>query len=120
MNILYYIFFITNIHITEPYFIQNQNQPICSNCKFFIPTNNGCKKYGKRDIITGETTYETAISVRNDDKKCGTTAIFYEKNYIKFITIPYYFTLDNPILFIGFFPYIMWFIWCMWVISLHK
>jgi len=95
MKFLYYIFFITNIHKVELYFIQNQNKPICANCKFFISNKNECSKFGDVDIITGKYTYESATSVRNDEDKCSENAIFFKKNYFKFITIPYYFILEN-------------------------
>jgi hypothetical protein len=119
MNILYYIFFLTTIHKTELYFIQNKNKPICANCKFFISNKNECSKFGDINIITGEHTYETAISVRNDEDKCGIYGIFFKKNYFKFITIPYYFLLENSnIIFAlsyGFFPIILLFIYVYYV-----
>jgi hypothetical protein len=95
MKFLHYIFFIINIHKAELYFIQNQNKPICANCKFFISNKNECSKFGDVDIITGKYTYESAASVRNDEDKCGEYAIFFRKNYFKFITIPYYFISEN-------------------------
>ena len=58
MNLLYYIFFLTSIHKVELYLIQNQNKPICANCKFFIPNKNECSKFGDVDIITGKYSYE--------------------------------------------------------------
>ncbi len=83
-----------NIHNVEPFFIQNQYKPICCNCKFFIPNKNECRKFGDINIITGEYRYETAISVRNDEDKCGEYANLFEKNNFKFITRPYYFILE--------------------------
>jgi hypothetical protein len=114
MKFLHYIFFITIIHKAKPYFIQNQNKPICANCKFFISNKNECSKFGDVDIITGKYSYEPASNVRNDNDKCGEYAIFFKKNNFKFITIPYYFLLENgKILFslsYGFFPFILWYI----------
>lgn len=95
MKILQYIFFLTNIHRVEPYFIKNQNKPICANCKFFISNKNECRKFGDIDIITGKYSYEKASRVRNDEDKCGEYAIFFETNYFKFVTIPYYFIIEN-------------------------
>ena len=95
MKILHYIFFIIRIHKVEPYFIKNQDKPICANCKFFIPNKNECSKFGNINIITNEYTYEEAIDVRNDHNKCGEDAIFFKKNNLKFITIPYHFLLQN-------------------------
>ena len=34
------------INMVESNFIQNQNKPICANCKFFIPHKNECSKFG--------------------------------------------------------------------------
>jgi hypothetical protein len=95
MKILQYIFFLINIHRVELYFIQNQNKPICANCKFFIANKNECRQFGEVDIITGKHSYELATNVRNDEDKCGEYAIFFKTNYFKFITIPYYFVLKN-------------------------
>ena len=94
MKLLHYIIFIIKIHNVELYFIKNQNKPICANCKFYIPTNNECSKFGEIDIITNDYIYEKAIIVRNDDNKCGEDAIFFKQNYFKFITIPYYSILE--------------------------
>jgi hypothetical protein len=90
---LLYIFLI--IHNSEPYFIKNQNKQICANCKFFIPNKNECSNFGTIDIVTNEHHYEQALAVRQDDRKCGKEAIFFKRNYFKFITVPYYFLVDN-------------------------
>jgi hypothetical protein len=95
MKMLHYILFIINIREFESYFIKNQDKPICANCKYFIPNKNECSKFGDIDIITNEYTYEEAIIVRNDETKCREDALFFEKNNLKFITIPYYFLLKN-------------------------
>jgi len=95
MKFLHYILFIINIHKVELCFIQNKHKPICGNCKFFIPNKNECRKFGDMNIITGKYTYESAVSVRNDEDKCGEYAILFKKNNFKFITIPYYFILEN-------------------------
>lgn len=95
MKTLHYIFFLISIHKVELYVIQNQNKQTCANCKFFIPNKNECSNFGDINIITGKYTYEEAISVRNDEDKCGEYAIFFKKNNLKFITVPYYFLLEN-------------------------
>lgn len=95
MKVLHYIFFIIRIQKVELYFLKNRENPKCINCKFFIPNKNECSNFGDIDIVTNEYTYEKAIDVRNDYDKCGIDAIFYKKNYLKFITIPYYFLLEN-------------------------
>jgi hypothetical protein len=95
MKLLQYIIFIIKIENVEPYFIKNQNKPICANCKYFIPINNECSKFGEINIITNEHIYEDAIIVRMDDNKCGEDAVFFKQNYFKFITIPYYYIIEN-------------------------
>ena len=95
MKILQYIILILKMNEVELYFIKNQNKLICANCKFFIPTNNGCSNFGEVDIITNEYDYEEAIVVRKDDTKCGEDAIFFKPNYFKFITVPYYYIVEH-------------------------
>ena len=95
---LLYLFFIINK--SEPYFIQNQNKPVCANCKYFIPNKNECSKFGSINIVTNEYHYEPALSVRNDDNKCGDDAVFFKTNYFKFITVPYYFLVENSFYFL--------------------
>jgi hypothetical protein len=64
---------------------------ICINCKYFIkhwpdypdePQDNSnygkCKLFGNLDLITGETTYNYAKSVRNDSTQCGTSGKLFE------------------------------------------
>jgi hypothetical protein len=95
MKLLDYIIFINKIKNVELYFIKNQNKPICANCKYFIPINNKCSKFGEINIITNDYMYEEALIVRNNDDKCGEDAIFFKENYFKFITIPYYGIVEN-------------------------
>jgi hypothetical protein len=95
MKLLHYICFIIKIENVELYFIKNQNKLICANCKFYIPINNKCSKFGEINIITNECRYEDAIIVRMDENKCGEDAVFFKQNYFKFITIPYYGILEN-------------------------
>ena len=89
-------------------FIKNKNKPICANCKFFIANKNECSKFGDLNIITGKYSYESASSVRNNQDTCGEDGIFFKKNNFKFITVPYYFAIDNSI-FIGVFYGIIWY-----------
>jgi len=113
MKNLYYILFLTMIHNVELSFIQNKNKPICANCKFFIPNKNECRRFGEVDIITGIYTYEPAIRVRNNDEKCGEYAYLFKPNNFKFITIPYYFLLENSVFILslsyGFIPVIFFY-----------
>jgi hypothetical protein len=98
MNNLWYIFLLSVIPSVKLNYIKNQNKPICSNCKFFIANKNECGNFGDINIISGKYTYENAISVRNNEDKCGQDAIFFKKNNFKFITVPYYFAKDNTLL----------------------
>jgi len=82
MRILQYIFFLSGIHKVQLYFIQNQNKPICANCKFFIANKNECSNFGDVDIITGKYSYEKATSVRNDEDKCGEYGFLFTPFYI--------------------------------------
>jgi hypothetical protein len=95
MKLLQYILFIIKIESVELYFIKNQNKPICANCKFYIPTNSKCSKFGEINIITNECRYEDANIVRMYENKCGEDAVFFKQNYFKFITIPYYSIIEN-------------------------
>jgi len=54
---------------------------ICRDCKHFIGDNIECGKFGDTNIITGKITYDSARSVREDEKKCGKNAVYFEKNH---------------------------------------
>ena len=77
--------------------IKNLTKPICKECIFFKSSNNICMKYGEKNIITGEITYNTANSCRTDDTKCGIYGNEYEKinagNHMIAYNIP---PFDNP------------------------
>jgi hypothetical protein len=75
--------------------IQNHNKKICADCRFFNSNKKECTKFGDIDIITGKYNYESAVEVRNNDDKCGEDAIFFKKNYFKFISITFDFLLKN-------------------------
>lgn len=104
--------FITFIQKVFVYLIQkNPNQKICADCTFFISNKKECSKFGNIDIISGNHEYEQAMDVRKDEEKCGQDAIFFKKNYFKFIPILYNFILENDLYFILLFslsfPFIM-------------
>jgi hypothetical protein len=87
---------------------------ICKDCRHFIGDNMECRKFGDINIITGEITYNSARSIRNDINKCGNDAIYFEKNNFKIITIPYYYLKGNwPLLlpcgFLGFYIYFLFY-----------
>jgi len=64
---------------------------LCINCKYFIKhwapydeendhTNYGkCKIFGEMNLITGDTTYDYAKLVRNDESQCGLSGKLFEK-----------------------------------------
>jgi len=71
---------------------------ICNNCIHYIKYTEGCGKFPKIDVITGNKSIPYARNMRNDEKKCGEEAIHYKKNQFKVITVPYYFIKYNFIL----------------------
>ena len=63
--------------------IRNMNKKSCKDCIYFKPGLLGyglekCEKFGTKNIITNEITYEFAESCRNDENKCGEYANFFE------------------------------------------
>jgi hypothetical protein len=68
---------------------------MCKDCRHFIGDNIECRKFGDTNIITGKVTYNSARSVRDDNKNCGEDAILFEENHFKIITVPYYFLKNN-------------------------
>ena len=73
-------------------FIRDVNLPVCVNCLHFIehktnypydsvPDNKSfgrCKKFGYKDVITGEFNYDFAYRCRDNREKCGLTGKFFE------------------------------------------
>jgi len=64
----------------------------------YISTINTCNKFGEKNILTDEISYDYINNCRNDENKCGKEGKYFEKdNYVelkklkfKFIsTIPY-------------------------------
>lgn len=63
--------------------IRNMNKKACKNCIYFTPgfLSSGlekCEKFGNKNIITNEITYDYADSCRNDENKCGEYAKYFE------------------------------------------
>jgi hypothetical protein len=86
--------------------IRNMNKKSCKDCiylkpGFFSSGLEKCEKFGNKNIITNEITYDFAESCRNDENKCGEYANFFEpeNEAIKFIkfniftTTPYGFVI---------------------------
>ena len=68
-------------------FIKNAKMPVCKQCSFFIPHTVAkhkydlglCKKFGEKNILSGEIKYFLASVNRNDTNRCGLSGIYYEK-----------------------------------------
>jgi hypothetical protein len=68
--------------------IKNINIPSCKNCIYYKPnylnndftsTFNKCEKFGVKNIITDEITYQFADLARNDETKCGNEGKYFEE-----------------------------------------
>ena len=81
---------------------------LCKDCKFFIANEKLCMKFYDIDLVTGKKDYDYASSVRHDNNKCGEDAKYFEENTIKFLTIPYYFTLTYWYIFPAILSYGAW------------
>jgi hypothetical protein len=53
--------------------IKNAELPLCKNCFYFyiVSEQSKCLKYGIRDIVSGEVSYESAHNMRHLESKCG-------------------------------------------------
>ena len=63
--------------------IRNMNKKSCKDCIYFKPglLSSGlekCGKFGTKNIITNEITYDFAESCRDNENKCGEYANFFE------------------------------------------
>lgn len=83
-----YLFMALNVKTSQ---IKNSNYPICFNCAHFIKYQDSnldndhrafgkCKKFGKMDLVSGEVKHDYAEHCRNDDRRCGEKAAFYEES----------------------------------------
>ena len=54
------------------------NKISCSQCKFYNP-NKTCKMFNEIDIVTMNITNSFAEICREDEKKCGSKAVFYKE-----------------------------------------
>ena len=68
--------------------ITNFDFPACRNCVYYQPSYyksdftsalNKCNKFGVKDIITDEITYNYADLCRNDETKCGKEGKYFLK-----------------------------------------
>lgn len=65
--------------------IKDNELPTCRYCKYFVPFENKeqyslgrCSLFGKKNIITGEVTYEFADICRLTPNKCGYNGSLYQ------------------------------------------
>ena len=63
--------------------IRNIISPLCKECVYFKNSSkimySPCMKYGEKNVITGEVTYDNVIMARNDESKCGVNGNGFEK-----------------------------------------
>lgn len=65
-------------------FIQNINIPSCRNCvnykpNYFSEPLSRCDKFGKKNIITDEISYDFADICRRDESQCGNEGKYFEE-----------------------------------------
>ena len=87
--------------------IKNMEFPSCKNCIYYKPsflnndftsTFNKCDKFGEKNIITDEVTYNFADFCRNDETKCGKEGKYFEKEKnIKFKIFRYKIISNLPL-----------------------
>ena len=85
MKILYLLFGVIN----SKKLITNIDLPSCRNCVHFNPSWTSmdftssltkCNKFGNKNIITDEITYDYADLCRDNEEKCGKEGKYYEKD----------------------------------------
>ena len=67
--------------------IKNIDIPSCRNCIHYKPAFfndfssrlNRCEKFGSKDIITDEITYDFVDSCRDDESRCGKNGKYFEE-----------------------------------------
>jgi len=57
-------------YITDQFYIRNNHYPICKMCVYYKYPNK-CTKFGKIDLESGLTIYDTAKECRQNRRKCG-------------------------------------------------
>ena len=84
MRISYFLlFFMANCEKI----IRNMNLNACKDCIYFKPSflsklSSGlgkCEKFGNKNIVSNEITYEYADSCRSNENKCGESGKYFEK-----------------------------------------
>ena len=112
MKVLCFFPFITLFSTVHPSLTPTKK--ICRDCRYFIGDSIESGKFSNTNLITRKITYDSAWSVRVNDKKCGENANHFEENHFKIITVPYYFLKDYWLLS---FPSALL---CFYVYVLHK
>ena len=55
--------------------IKNNSAPLCKQCVYYSPNKEPnyirCMKYGEKNLVTGEITYEYAFYSRGHNGQCG-------------------------------------------------
>jgi hypothetical protein len=68
--------------------IRNFYFPSCKNCVFYKPPSDRfsftsslskCEKFGEKNIMTDDITYDYADSCRMDETKCGKKGVYFEE-----------------------------------------
>jgi len=86
MNKLFFLFALINSKKIK--FIKNVDYPSCKNCIYYKPslssldfdsTLSKCEKFGKKNIISEEITYDYVESCRDDKEKCGIEGKYFEE-----------------------------------------
>ena len=86
MKLLY--LFLSLLQVSSEKIIKNINIPSCRNCIHYKPfqynsdftsRSSKCEKFGEKDIITNEITYDYADSCRKDSSKCGNEGKYFEE-----------------------------------------
>ena len=86
MKLLY--LFLSLLQVSSEQIIKNINIPSCKNCIHYKPfqynsdftsRSSKCEKFGEKDIITNEVTYDYADSSRKDSLKCGREGKYFEE-----------------------------------------
>ena len=75
------------ISVISKQFIKNAKLPVCKQCSFFVPYTVAkhkydlglCKKFGEKNILSGEIKYYLASATRQDTNRCGSAGTYYEK-----------------------------------------
>jgi len=80
MKFLYLFFIFAN----SEKFIKNINVNPCRNCIYFkehsISSFSKCEKFGEKNIISNELTYDYADTCRKHESKCGIEGKYFEQD----------------------------------------